>query len=72
MQRRISIFRRRGFDAASSDGIADRLLDRDRDRDDRRLCVECSHLATPQWRCRRDGYPTLLLQRCSLFDWELP
>ena len=48
-------------------GRAERLLHRDRDSDDRRLCVECSH-AGPGWRCgRREAFLLDQLQRCPMF-----
>lgn len=49
-------------------GRAETLLHRDRDADDRRLCVECSH-AGPGWRCakREGGFMLDQLQRCPLF-----
>ena len=48
-------------------GRAERLLHRDRDADDRRLCVECAH-AGPAWRCaRREAFLLDQLQRCPMF-----
>lgn len=48
-------------------GRAERLLHRDRDVDDRRLCVECQH-AGPGWRCaKREAFMLDQLQRCPLF-----
>ena len=48
-------------------GRAERLLHRDRDADDRRLCVECQH-AGPGWRCtRREAFMLDQLQRCPKF-----
>ena len=47
--------------------LAEMLLHRDRDMDDRRLCVECSH-AGPGWRCaKRDAFLLHQLQRCDNF-----
>ena len=52
------------FDAK---GRAERLLHRDRDTDDRRLCVECAH-AGPGWRCaKREAFMQDQLQRCPMF-----
>ena len=50
--RRAALFVRRGADEAQAEKLADRLVTRDREDDDRRLCLECRHLqgATP-WRC---------------------
>lgn len=46
---------------------AERLLHRDRDADDRSLCVECSH-AGPGWRCaKREAFLLDQLQRCPMF-----
>ena len=48
-------------------GRAERLLHRDRDSDDRRLCVECSH-AGPGYRCaKREAFLLDQLQRCPMF-----
>lgn len=50
-----------------ADHLAVMLLHRDRDMDDRRLCVECSH-AGPGWRCaKRDAFLVRQLQRCDNF-----
>ena len=47
--------------------LAEMLLHRDRDLDDRRLCVECSH-AGVGWRCaKRDAFLVRQLQRCNHF-----
>ena len=48
--------------------LAEMLLHRDRDLDDRRLCVECSH-AGVGWRCaKRDAFLVRQLQRCNNFQ----
>ncbi len=48
-------------------GRAERLLHRDREADDRRLCVECQHAGTG-WRCgRREEFLLDHLQRCPMF-----
>lgn len=50
-----------------ADRLAEKLLHRDRDIDDRRLCVECVH-AGPGWRCaRREAFMVDQLQRCPAF-----
>ena len=47
--------------------LTEMLLNRDRDMDDRRLCVECSH-AGPGWRCaKRDAFLLHQLHRCDNF-----
>lgn len=68
----IALFERRkarviwlGYPAA--DHVAECLLHRDRDLDDRRLCVECRH-ARPGWRCEvREAFMLDRLQRCPRF-----
>ena len=50
-----------------ADARAERLLRRDRDLDDGRLCVECEH-ARPGWRCaRREAFFLDRMQRCPMF-----
>ena len=57
---------------AEAKGLVEKLLRRDRDGDDRRLCVECSH-AGPGWRCaKREVFLLDQLQRCPLFKEKLP
>jgi len=50
---RVSLLIRRGFNATDADDLAERLHLRDVQGDERRLCVECRHLAgrTGTWRC---------------------
>ena len=48
-------------------GRAEKLLHRDRNDDDRRLCIECSH-AGPGYRCaKREAFLADQLQRCPKF-----
>lgn len=48
-------------------GRAEKLLHRDRNADDRSLCVECVH-AGPGWRCaKREAFLLDQLQRCPAF-----
>ncbi len=42
--RRAALFVRRGAGEPQAEAMADRLVNRDRDDDDRRLCLECRHL----------------------------
>lgn len=41
---RVALFRRRGIEPKRAEELADRLAVRDADRDDRRICLECSGL----------------------------
>lgn len=77
---RVHLFTRHGLDQTQAEGVADGLVIRDRDGDDRRLCLECLHLrdggrfwACNQW--RRAGLAGAavpanwcdLLKRCNGF-----
>jgi len=51
---RLSRFTDKGVTQGDAQALADRLVQRDRDSDDRRLCLECLHLAgygASSWRC---------------------
>lgn len=77
---RVHLFTRHGLDQTQAEGVADGLVIRDRDGDDRRLCLECLHLrgggrswACNQWRAAGlagagvpDGW-VKLPQRCDGF-----
>lgn len=81
---RTMLFMRRGIEASKADDLAESLMLRDRQADDRRLCLECSHLTgrSPSiWRCRSSQLagvmPELasdlvtIRQRCPGFNDEL-
>jgi len=52
---------------APSEYLAEKLVHRDRDLDDRKLCIECAH-AGPGWRCEKNaGFLLEQLQRCDQF-----
>lgn len=78
---RVHLLTERGVSTTEADGRADALVRRDREADDRRLCLECSHLrrGAGLWRCgqwQRAGLAVAdvpgdvvnLLQRCSTFN----
>ena len=50
---RLSRFTDRGLIVVFAESLADKLVIRDREGDDRRLCLECQHLAgsAGSWRC---------------------
>lgn len=52
---RVGLFKRRGLDEKRAELLADSLVGRDRDRDDRRLCLECAGLQKPL--PARNGWP---------------
>jgi hypothetical protein len=64
-----------GLSAREADALADRLHARDREGDDRHLCLECRNIRTDRtgWRCAalREPIPSELatrqLQRCPSF-----
>ena len=76
---RLHQFTRRGLAALDAESLADKLVTRDRESDDRRLCLECSNLSRAGgWRCaqwQRAGLGTASLladlvrqlQRCDSF-----
>lgn len=49
---RLARFTDKGLSLGDAERLADKLVTRDRDDDDRRLCLECTHLkGTSAWRC---------------------
>ncbi len=42
---RVAMFTNKGMSVDDADTLADRLVQRDRDLDDRRVCMECVHLS---------------------------
>lgn len=76
MAARTEAFERMGLTPDEVDWAVDRLLRRDRDLDDRRLCIECAHIRTSGmgWRCGalRQSLPRELVatqpQRCDMFE----
>ena len=51
--RRLERFTRKGLRLVDAEALADTLVQRDRETDDRRLCLECCHLqgGIGRWRC---------------------
>ena len=77
---RASQFNRRGMPSVAAEALAYQLVARDREDDDRRMCLECLHLSGQRgaWRCGQwqragmgaAGIPAglvLVLQRCDGF-----
>jgi hypothetical protein len=82
---RIALFQRRGLSEREAFDLADRLFERDAERDERRLCLECTQLQRDGGcRAAREGRvpdlaPTFhagslktTLMRCLGFEWVLP
>lgn len=79
---RLALFTDRGLNLEDAQAMADRLAGRDQCRDERRLCMECSHLSggMGSWRCsqwrKRQHYSadipgdlvTEILHRCAGFN----
>lgn len=85
MAERTHLFNRRGLAALEAELLADKLVTRDREADDRRLCLECVHLSRAggalrcaQWQRAGLGVPgvpaglALVLQRCDGFKDQTP
>lgn len=84
MAERTGLFNRRGLAALDAELLADKLVNRDREGDDRRLCLECVCLSrVGGWRCNQwqraglggAGVPAGLviqLQRCDGFKDQSP
>lgn len=56
-----------GLGAERADRLAERLVQRDRDGDDRRLCIECAHARVNECRVQ-EAYLPDVLQRCPRFE----
>lgn len=69
---RRALFMRRGLQEAAAEALADRLAARDADRDDRRVCVECSHWQASRTCFKRLATSPLQLIRCRGFEWAKP
>ncbi len=78
---RAHLLTERGVSTPEAEDMADALVLRDREADDRRMCLECSHLrrSAGLWRCGQweraelaaadvPGDVGNLLQRCSAFN----
>ena len=81
---RLERFTVKGVSLDDAERLADKLVIRDREGDNRRLCLECAHLhGAGRWRCgnwqradvARDGLAcdlVLTLQRCNGFIERTP
>lgn len=74
---RVQLFRGRGVSADMAETLADKLVQRDRELDDRRICVECTRFTAGRrceaWKQAGIGGPSvgaiwLKLQRCPGFE----
>ena len=80
---RVGLFERRGLTTDESEKLADHLAARDQERDDRRMCIECSQLQQDggcfaarrglMSNASRSLHPVkTILMRCEHFDWLKP
>lgn len=69
---RVALFTRRGMTEPDAETWADRLCERDWERDDRRICLEC--LNFQRSRTCAKGLPVSpeQLVRCHGFEWVTP
>ncbi|OGB22677.1 MAG: hypothetical protein A3I66_12655 [Burkholderiales bacterium RIFCSPLOWO2_02_FULL_57_36] len=79
---RLGLFTDRGLNMDEAEAMAARLVGRDREQDDRRLCLECLHLSgcAGGWRCSRwqmrqinsadipGDLVTVVMHRCAMFN----
>lgn len=83
MSFRIGLFKRRGVPEHQAEELAEKLVARDYERDDRRMCLECSNLqhggkcfcvsqGTLQGASPRHEPVTNVLQRCPSFQFQTP
>jgi len=69
---RTGLFQRRGFPFVQAAELAHELWERDADKDDRRMCIECKHFQQSRTCARRGLFLRQTLQRCPLFAWQTP
>lgn len=69
---RAGLFQRRGFDFSEAAHLAHELYERDADKDDRRMCIECQHFQRSRTCARRGLFLISTPQRCPLFAWQTP
>ena len=69
---RAALFVRRGMSVADAETLADRLFERDHERDDRRVCVECAHMRGASRCVKNFAVLPDVLQRCPSFSFEKP
>lgn len=71
---RVGLFDRRGLSADAAEMMAERCLNRDRDMDDRRACIECAHRQGSGFcaATKLPVFPTEIFYRCHRFGWQVP
>lgn len=69
---RVGLFKRRGCDDESAQKLADALAQRDLERDDRRMCIECRNWQHSKTCAVKELFLPRILQRCPRFAWQTP
>lgn len=76
---RLALFKRRHMSDTDAALLADRLIERDTDKDDRRSCAECANLtrgngcfAQQQGWIRHSPMPLAMMHRCEQFSFAKP
>lgn len=69
---RHGLFQRRGLSAEISEHLGDRLATRDYQRDDRRVCVECSNWQRGNTCAKKQPLFLTQLVRCDYFEFQKP
>lgn len=67
---RLGLFTRRAIKGAEA--LADRLATRDFERDDRRVCAECSHWQRGNTCFKKSPVLLTQLMRCDHFSFQTP
>lgn len=71
---RVGMFERRGMRSDDAEAMAERCLNRDRDMDDRRACIECAHRQGSGFcaTTKLPVFPAEIFHRCHRFEWQVP
>lgn len=69
---RVALFRRRGMTEPDAEMWADRLSERDHERDDRRICLECSNFQRSRTCAKRLPTSPEQFVRCAGFSFVTP
>lgn len=69
---RESLFIRRGLSADAAESLGDRLAKRDYERDDRRVCIECSNWQRGNTCAKKQPLLLTQLMRCDFFSFQKP
>lgn len=71
---RVGLFERRGLGTNAAEVLSERCLNRDREGDMRRACIECKHRQASGY-CMASKLPALpkeIFHRCHHFGWQVP